>query len=155
MAQVAEPFLKLAGVRVEPRTRRKHDTPGGYGVAPCAQTLSVVDVATRRETPIALPPGGCADGFSWAPDGTTLRVPQHLARRRRALGRRRRDGETHRVGDVRLNPMLGSSLQWAPDNKTLLVKLVPDDIGAAPAAAAGAEGPRIQEIDGRRRVQHL
>ncbi len=36
--QVAEPYLKLAGVRVEPRTRRKHDTPGGYGVAPCAQT---------------------------------------------------------------------------------------------------------------------
>src|SRR6185369_14340332 len=66
MTQVAEPFLKLAGVRVEPRTRRKHDTPGGYGVAPCAQTLSVVDVATRRETSIALPAGGCADGFVWA-----------------------------------------------------------------------------------------
>jgi hypothetical protein len=40
----AELFLKLAGVRIEPRTRRKHDTAGGYGVAPCAQTLSVVDI---------------------------------------------------------------------------------------------------------------
>src|ERR1043166_1154675 len=49
ISQVAEPYLKLAGVRLEPRTRRKHDTPGGYGVAPCAQTLTVVDVATRRE----------------------------------------------------------------------------------------------------------
>jgi hypothetical protein len=39
MAQVAEPFLKLAGVRVEPRTRRKHHTPGGYCVAECSQTL--------------------------------------------------------------------------------------------------------------------
>src|ERR1041384_6992442 len=55
MAQVAEPYLTLAGARGEPRTRRKHDTPGGYGVAPCAQTLSVVDIATRRETAIALP----------------------------------------------------------------------------------------------------
>src|SRR5688572_2423503 len=36
MSQVAEPFLKLAGVRVEPRTRRRHDTPGGYGVTACA-----------------------------------------------------------------------------------------------------------------------
>src|SRR5579864_7492030 len=27
MVQVAEPYLKLAGVRVETRTRRKHDTP--------------------------------------------------------------------------------------------------------------------------------
>lgn len=55
IAQVAEPFLKLAGVRVEPRTRRKHDTPGGYGVAPCAQTVSVVDVPTSKETKVTLP----------------------------------------------------------------------------------------------------
>src|SRR5262245_17443991 len=33
MAQVAEPYLKLAGVRVEPRTRPKPDTAGGYGIA--------------------------------------------------------------------------------------------------------------------------
>jgi len=34
--------------------------------------LTVVVIATRRETPIALPPGGCAEGFSWAPDGATF-----------------------------------------------------------------------------------
>jgi hypothetical protein len=81
IAQVSEPYLKLAGVRVEPRTRRKHDTPGGYGVAPCAQTLSVVDIATRRETSIALPAGGCGAGRR------ELRVPQHLGRCRGTLGR--------------------------------------------------------------------
>jgi dipeptidyl aminopeptidase/acylaminoacyl peptidase len=69
IAQVAEPFLRLAGVRVEPRTRRKHDTPGGYGIAPCAQTLTLVDVATSRETPVTLPPDGCVDGVAWAADG--------------------------------------------------------------------------------------
>jgi dipeptidyl aminopeptidase/acylaminoacyl peptidase len=147
MTQVAEPFLKLAGVRVEPRTRRKHDTPGGYGVAPCAQTLSVVDVVTRRETPIALPPGGCADGFSWARDGMSFAF-RNTSRDAVELWTGGRDGKTHRVGDVRLNPMLGSSLRWAPDNKTLLVKLVPDGTGAAPAAEAGFEGPRIQESTG-------
>jgi len=147
MAHVAEPFLKLAGVRVEPRTRRKHDTPGGYGVAPCAQTLSVVDIATRSETPIALPPGGCADGFSWAPDGATFAF-RNTSRDAVELWAGSRDGKTHRLGDVRLNPLLGSSHQWAPDNKTLLVKLVPDGVGAAPAAEPGAEGPRIQESSG-------
>jgi dipeptidyl aminopeptidase/acylaminoacyl peptidase len=147
MSQVAEPYLKLAGVRVEPRTRRKHDTPGGYGVAPCAQTLAVVDVATRRETPIALPPGGCADGFSWAPDGATFAF-RNTSRDAVELWAGDRDGKTHRIGNVRLNPMLGSSLQWVPDNKTLLVKAVPDGIGPAPAAEAGSEGPRIQESTG-------
>src|SRR5262245_18971088 len=50
-AQVAEPFLRLACVRVEPRTRRKHDTRGGYGIAPCAQSLTLVEIgrASCRE----------------------------------------------------------------------------------------------------------
>jgi dipeptidyl aminopeptidase/acylaminoacyl peptidase len=147
MVQVAEPILKLAGVRVEPRTRRKHDTPGGYGVAPCAQTLSVVDVATRRETPIALPPGGCADGFTWAPDGMTFAF-RNTSRDAVELWAGSRDGKTHPVGDVRLNPMFGSSVQWAHDSKSLLVKAVPDAQGPAPAAEAGGEGPRIQESTG-------
>src|ERR1700758_1306969 len=69
LERVAEPFLKLAGVRVEPRTRRKHDTPGGYGIAPCAQTLALVEVSTSREVGVRLPAGGCADGFLWAADG--------------------------------------------------------------------------------------
>jgi len=147
IAQVAEPYLKLAGVRVEPRTRRKHDTPGGYGVAQCAQTLSVVDISTRREIPIALPAGGCADGFAWAPDGSAFAF-RNTSRDAVELWAGGRDGATHRVGTVQLNPMLGNSHQWFPDSRTLLVKTVPDGIGAAPVVAEGAEGPRIQESTG-------
>ena len=147
IAQVAEPYLKLAGVRVEPRTRRKHDTPGGYGVAQCAQTLSVVDIATRRETAIALPAGGCADGFLWAPDGVSFAF-RNTSREAVELWTGRGDGTTHRVGTVRLNPMLGNSHQWLSDNKSLLVKLVPGNIGAPPATTEGGEGPRIQESTG-------
>src|SRR5262249_60806590 len=69
IAQVAEPFLKLAGVRVEPRTRRKHDTQGGYGIAPCAATASLVDVATSKETKGELPAGGGAAAATSAPAG--------------------------------------------------------------------------------------
>ena len=148
IAQVAEPFLKLAGVRVEPRTRRKHDTPGGYGVAQCAQTFALVEVATSRETPVALPAGGCADGVVWAADG-----------KRFAFRNTADDGVELWVGDLtagirrlgaaRLNPMLGSSLQWLADQKTLLVKLVPDTAGAPPAASIASDGPSIQETTGQ------
>jgi dipeptidyl aminopeptidase/acylaminoacyl peptidase len=148
IAQVAEPFLRLAGVRVEPRTRRKHDTPGGYGIAPCAQTLTLVDVATSRETPVTLPPDGCVDGLSWAADG-----------RRFAFRNTSKDavepwicdaatGAMRRLGNARLNPMLGSSLQWMPDQKTLLVKLVPANTGTPPAASVASDGPSIQETTG-------
>jgi dipeptidyl aminopeptidase/acylaminoacyl peptidase len=148
IAQVAEPFLRLAGVRIEPQTRRKHDTPGGYGIAPCAQTLTLVDVSTSRETPVTLPPDSCVDGVAWAADG-----------RRFAFRNTSKDavepwicdaatGAIRRLGNARLNPMLGSSLQWMPDQKTLLVKLVPADAGPPPAASVASDGPSIQETTG-------
>src|SRR3954468_3177941 len=37
MARVAAPFLRLAGARVEVANHSKHDTPGGYGITPCAR----------------------------------------------------------------------------------------------------------------------
>jgi dipeptidyl aminopeptidase/acylaminoacyl peptidase len=144
IAQVAEPFLKLAGVRVEPRTRRKHDTPGGYGVAPCAQTVALVDVATSRETPVALPPEGCADGFAWAADGKRYAF-RNTASDAVELWVGDVGGETRRIAGTRLNPMLGSSHQWLADQKTLLVKLVPEPAGPAPVASVSANGPGIQE----------
>ena len=147
IAQVAEPYLKLAGVRVEPRTRRKHDTPGGYGVAPCAQTLGVVDVASTKETQIALPQGGCVDGLLWSADGKRFAF-RNTSSNAVELWIGDTTGHVHRLGDARLNPMLGSSLQWMPDQKALLVKLVPDNQGAPPAASATADGPSIQENDG-------
>ena len=147
MAQVAEPFYKLAGVRVEPRTRRKHDTPGGYGVAPCVQTLSIVDVATGRETAILTPPGGCVDGFSWAADGERFAF-RNTSQDAVELWIGEVGGTIRRLGDVRLNPMLGSSLQWMADQKTLLVKAIPDDQGPPPAEPIGSEGPSIQETGG-------
>ncbi len=148
IAQVSEPYLKLAGVRVEPRTRRKHDTPGGYGVAPCARTFALVDVATSKETPVASPPG-CSDGIQWSPDGKRFAFRNTT---RDAVELWLGDGKTgavKRLGDARLNPMLGSSYGWLGDHQTLVAKLVPDDAGPPPVGSATADGPAIQETDGK------
>ena len=150
IAQVAEPFLKLAGVRVEPRTRRKHDTPGGYGIAPCAQTVVLVDVATSRETSVKLPADGCVDGLAWSADGRRFAFRNTSQEAVELWIGDAATGAIKRLGGaaVRLNPMLGSSHQWMPDQKTLLVKVVPSDAGAAPAASAASTGPGIQETTG-------
>ncbi len=150
IAQVAEPFLRLAGVRVEPRTRRKHDTRRGYGIAPCAQSVALVEVATGRETPVTLPAGGCADSIVWAADG------QRFAFRNTATDAVElwigdaATGATRRLDGVRLNAMLGNSLQWMPDQRTLLVKLVPANAAPAPAESVAADGPDIQETTGQK-----
>jgi dipeptidyl aminopeptidase/acylaminoacyl peptidase len=149
ITQVAEPFLRLAGVRVEPRTRRKHDTPGGYGIAPCAQTLTLVDVSNSHEVPVKLPPGGCVDGVTWAADGRRFAFRNTSQDAVEAWIGDAATGQIRRLGDAKLNPMLGSAMQWMPDQKTLLVKLVPANAGPPPAAAAEADGPGIQETTGQ------
>ncbi len=59
-------------------------------------------------------------------------------------------GAVRRVTGARLNGALGQDVQWMPDQKTLLVKLVPDGIGAPPPAPSVPSGPSIQETDGRK-----
>ena len=148
IAQVAEPFLKLAGVRVEPRTRRKHDTPGGYGIAPCAQAISLVDVATSRETAVTLPKDGCVDGLSWAADGKRFAFRNTAKDAVELWAGDAASGAIRRLGNARLNPMLGSSHQWMPDQKTLLVRAVPDGLGPPPEPDTAPRGPSIQETSG-------
>ncbi len=147
MTQVAEPFLKLAGIRLEPNTRRKHDTPGGYGVSPCARDLALADVATDHDRHIALPPG-CADGFDWAPDAKHFAFHNTSSDAVELWIGDATTGAVHRVGTGRLNPMLGSTVTWLPDHRSLLVKLVPANAGPAPAAPLVPFGPSIQESDG-------
>ena len=145
LARVAAPFLKLAGARVEPRNRARHDTPGGYGIAPCAVGLELVRVADGRKTPVALPAGACADTPVWSADGKRFAFANVAADTVELWVVDAAGGVARRVPGARLNPMLGSELHWAADQKSLIVKLVPDGIGAAPPEPAVPSGPSIQE----------
>jgi dipeptidyl aminopeptidase/acylaminoacyl peptidase len=149
ISQVAEPFLKLAGVRVEPRTRRKHDTPGGYGVAPSARSLTLVEIASGHETPVTLPKGGSVDGIVWAADGRRFAFRNTADDSVELWVGDATTGAIRRLDHVRLNPMLEYSVQWMPDQKRLLVKLVPENPGQAPTDSATVDGPSIQETGGQ------
>jgi dipeptidyl aminopeptidase/acylaminoacyl peptidase len=148
IARVAEPFLKLAGMRVEPRNHSNHSTPGGYGIAPCATTLALLRVADGVETPVPLPAGACADRPLWSADGKRFAFRNTT---RDAVELWVGDGSTgavRKVEGARLNPILGGSVQWMADQQTLLVKLVPPNLGAPPPEPATPPGPNVQETTG-------
>ncbi|HEX4423159.1 MAG TPA: prolyl oligopeptidase family serine peptidase [Kofleriaceae bacterium] len=147
MARVAEPFLRLAGARVEPRNHSKHDTPGGYGITPCAESYTLAAIPSGAELRIALPAGGCAGEPTWSADGARFMF-QNLAADAVELWIGDLTGRVQRVPGVRLNPMLENAARWMPDQKTLIVKLVPDGLGAPPPAPVTALGPSIQEASG-------
>ncbi len=144
IAKVATPYLRLAGVRIEPGNHSQHDTPGGYGIPPCVSAIDLVQVADGKQTAVKLPAGACPRRPVWSADGQRFAFENITASAVELWIGDARTGAVRRLPNVRLNQMFGDQVQWMPDQKTLLVKLVS---GAAtpPAAAPGSEGPGIQE----------
>jgi dipeptidyl aminopeptidase/acylaminoacyl peptidase len=145
ITRVAAPFLRLAGVRVEPANHSRHDTPGGYGITPCASSYQLVRVADRRTIAVALPPGACPGLPSWAADGQRFAFANIAPSSVELWIGEAATGKIHQVPNVALNPMFGQALQWLGGSRTLLVKLVPAGLGPAPTALVAGAGPGIQE----------
>jgi dipeptidyl aminopeptidase/acylaminoacyl peptidase len=59
-------------------------------------------------------------------------------------------GVVHRVPGARLNSMLPNVFQWMPDQKTLLVKLIPEQMGPPPLEPIVPTGPIVQNSDGKK-----
>jgi dipeptidyl aminopeptidase/acylaminoacyl peptidase len=155
IARVATPFLRLAGVRVEPKNHSKHDTPGGYGITPCATGFDLVHVADAAQIQaaqvhLALPAGACPGQPIWAADGKRFAFANIASESVELWIGDAKTGEVHRVPGARLNPMFDDAIQWMPDQKTLLVKLVPKGMGAPPPEPILPIGPSIQETDGEK-----
>ncbi len=150
IARVAEPFLRLAGVRVEPRNRSKHDTSGGYGIRPCVREMTLVAVATKEPKKIALPAGACPSAPRWSADGKRFFFQNAAAESVELWVGDGATGDVRPIPGVRLNPMLDDTVDWLADQKSLIVKLVPDNQGPPPPAPAVPVAPSIQEATGEK-----
>ena len=142
IADLAEPMLRLAGLRINPKTNGPHRPPRVTALTLHADRRRQADVAARaaREgADPALP--------VWSPDGKRFAVTNTTADGHRAVGRRRRDGRgCSSVEGVPLNAAFGDAVQWMPDGKTLLVPAVPAGRGKPPDAAGASRRARpIQE----------
>ncbi len=150
IARVATPFLRLAGVRVEPRNHSKHDTPGGYGITPCATGFQLVRVADGAQISVALPANACPGEPVWAADGKHFAFVNLATDSVELWIGDAKSGKVRQVPGAQLNPMFNDEMQWMPDQKTLLVKLVPKGMGAPPPEPVLPTGPSIQESNGEK-----
>ncbi len=149
ITRVAEPYLGLAGVRIEPKNRRRHDTHGGYGIAPCARGMSIVRIADASETKVSLP-AGCIESPIWSADGARVAFRSATDQGIELWVLDAKTGETHHIAGANLNPMLGYTMQWLPSQTALLVKLVPDTAGTPPPSPVAPISPSTQETNGQK-----
>ncbi|MCA9769522.1 MAG: PD40 domain-containing protein, partial [Gemmatimonadetes bacterium] len=141
IAEVAEPHLKLAGSRINPRTNATASTFGYTG-------FTLLRIRDRSETPVAVPAGGRLGGPDWSPDGSRFAftlteengVSLHVADTA---------GQVRRLLGPTLNGTHGSPCQWVDAGRALLCATIPATRDAAPAATAVPTGPVIQETSGK------
>jgi dipeptidyl aminopeptidase/acylaminoacyl peptidase len=146
--RVAQPYYKLAGVRLEPANRSRHDTRAGYGIPSCVAELSLLDIASGTQRKLSLPAGGCAGNPIWSPDGQRFALQNVSANTVELWLGDVASAQLHKVDGLALNPIFDSSVQWFGGSQRLLVKKVPDGQGAPPTASAAEIGPDLQQALG-------
>ena len=143
IADLAQPFLKLAGTRVVIRNRSLYDS--SYWTA-----IDLVTVADGSVIHVAVPAGAKVGFPDFSADGKryvfNVITPDSVEM---WVGEAGKSG-VKKIEGVSLNPFFGSEIQWMPDQKTLIVKMVPKDQGKAPAAPSVPAGPDVKETTGGR-----
>ena len=136
IAEVAAPFLGLAGARVNPRTN-------GVRVLGGTVALTLKDVATGTERKLVLPNSGTfAAAFSR--DSKKIAITHTTDSGIRLLIADVASAAVRPVLDGGINGLAGGC-SWLDDSNGFLCRLVPDGRGAPPADAGPPTGPNIQE----------
>ncbi len=136
LAELAAPMHKLAGMRVNPANNGYHGSHGGT-------SPRLVRVEDGTTIPLELPEGSEVQGVDWTVDGQrfalTVSDADHYG-----LWVGSVDGELTEIENLSLNPLMGSAVEWLPDQEHLLVRRIPDR-GPAPAPPPIPAGPEIAE----------
>ena len=150
ITMVAQPELKLAGVRINPRMY----APSRFSFGSDLWLMKVDDGTTLKiaglPTPLSLA------GAQWSPDQKYIALNQQdPAAGTNALwlvdvGAQR----ARKLLDRPLNTV-AVSIRWMPDSRHLLVGLRPKDQGEPPATDMVPQGPNIQETRGGGAVRQL
>ncbi|REJ78083.1 MAG: S9 family peptidase [Acidobacteria bacterium] len=142
ISDLAEPMLRLAGLRINPNTNSDHRQFYFSG-------LSFKDIKSGRETTVALPEGARIITPRWTTDGKYIAAGNIAENGIELWIIDTETAKATKIKDVLVNTTLGN-FRWMPDQRSLIVNLVPKNRGAAPKASGVPKGPNIQETSGRK-----
>jgi dipeptidyl aminopeptidase/acylaminoacyl peptidase len=142
LEDLAQPMLRLAGLRINPAVNGPHAAPYYTGYV-------LKKLPEGTETAVALPPGSRAGAPQWSPDGKRFAFQRTTAAGIELWCGEAATAKARRLDVAPLNAAFGRAIQWMPDSRTLRVQLVPADRGGPPAPPAAPPGPSVQESYGK------
>lgn len=140
ISALAQPELRLAGIRINPNT---------FGESRAASYYRITFKSTdgKQERPVTgLPENPVIENFSWSPKGDfiafTLSEEKGLSLWVAATA----TGVATKLTQAQVNDVLGGlPYQWHPDNLHLIYRAVPTGHGPMPEKPLAPSGPTIQE----------
>ena len=143
ISEVAQPMLRLAGVRINPRTNGPHLPLQSH------TGITVVNLANASLKLVALPAGAHFSTARWTGDGKRFAFTATFENRIELWVADAATTSAHRVMGLPVNAAYAEVFQWLPDNRNILVKLIPSGRGAPPKKSVIPAGPNIQESEGK------
>ncbi len=142
LAALAQPMLKLAGVRLNPETNGQHQIH-------FVQRMTLQRLAGGPKIPIRTPPGANLGAPRWSPDGKHFVFTNTTAHGIQVWVADTASGQARVLPGIRLNDVLGSEMEWLSDHHTLLLKTVPSGRTGPPAASPVPKGPNVLQASGK------
>ena len=140
ITEVAQPELKLAGLRINPRTYSQSRFSFG-------EDVWLFEIASRNEIRLSgLPKNLKLASMAWSPDQRFIAFT-HVSEAN-GVELWLIDVENHaakKISTRPLNTVYGRGFSWMPDSKNLLVRLRPPGQGAAPSGTLIPKGPNSTE----------
>ena len=136
LSELAEPMLKLAGTRVNPKNNYYHGRHGGSS----PRILTIKDGETIQ---LNIPADGEVISTSWTVDGQRFALSVGF-KDRVELWLGDISGYVEKVPGMILNPLMDRAVKWFPDQEKILVRRI-NNRGAVPEKPAIPNGPKILE----------
>jgi len=141
IAEVSQPMLRLAGLRINPRTNGLH-------LSGFSKSIELVKLPEGTKTPVSLPAAARASDVRWSPDGKQFAFMNTTDSGIDLWIGDPVTGKTRQIAGVKLNAVLGDTIDWLRDSKTIVAKTIPAGRGPAPVESIVPIGPEVQESKG-------
>lgn len=141
VADLAEPALRLAGLRINPANNGPHRT------ARCVE-LTLHPVIEGKDRPIAIQPNARITPPSWAPDGRQFAFLRFGSREVELWVGDGKRGSVRRLRGA-INATIGEAFQWMPDSQSIICQTTLPNRPKAPTETHLPSGPLIQESNGK------
>lgn len=140
--EVSQPELRLAGLRINPRTTGPSRTNTMNGI-------TIRNLENGEDVKITgLPDNPKITDVSWSPNSGHIAFLLIQSTRIELWTADISNGKAARVSEIEVNDTYGTPMAWSRDSNSIIAQAVPSDRGEAPKESTVPTGPTIEQSSG-------